>query len=763
MLISPPFLPTRGAAQSESDWLDAAMAPAPSRLPDTHAAEGSYPLSHGLAWHNGVHLQAPAGSAVLAIADGVIRYVHQPAQANETATDPQNYSPFPGPEKAWTDNGCVIIEHTTTIGGSAAAGAAETSVVFYSLYMHLSQIGHRIAPGQSTGPLWAVGNRIYRKDEVGMPGQIYGAREQIHFEVCFTQAQLQHMIGRAPAWADPAVAPAAPPAPTADGRIDSVFGSLYFYLSASTPTQAGTTAPTQHMRRAGGGTLGQAIWVKMTYDQGGCQLESFTERGVLIDRMPVQSTEEHDLYQEAVNRHDSLTSAEKANSSPSGWYELLRFGRNLGRGPAATDKDRLPHNGAASAAHWRYIMGPANTPLWADLNAAGSFKFSDADFLAVMGWNFFNDDTDHDNQLCDSQHLKEFIRDPDANNANRMAPEQLAARLGDATVRQGLRRAICQFPTEWAQSTALSRYKFAEAVVLDAGADADLVKRFQAHLNAMTFSDLPAGYLTADWRIHPREFIEQWRKCGWLSHNELVQCIPRNSPAGGVPLATATARINTWGVTINSMTRKFMLNSALRLTHLLAHVWAETGYLRLTREGGADAARYAPYIGRGLIQITWEDKYVSYNKFARITLDADANFNLELIATDAYHAGNSSGFYWVSKDIKEPRNVDKTGLSHIADAGSTTDTIGKLCLWINGGGNHYDHRHIHFYFIQRVLDDKIYRPVASFPLVQGLSFNKMRFVRETRIRNGQPVQVIVGTESSNVVMNLRVDHTPQRP
>ena len=757
MLISPPFLPARAAGQTDEGWLSAAMPPSTARLPDTHAAEGSFPLSHSLCWHNGVHIQAPtangANLAVRAIADGVVRFVHAPRRPNAVVDDAQNYNPFDRgggavPTPAWTDNGCIIVEHTTAIGATAAA---QTAVVFYSLYMHLSDLGRRTPHGQASGP-WAPGDHISRKDVVGTAGQVYGDRGQIHFEVCLDAANLQALIGRAPAWLAPAVVP------TADGRVDALFGSLYFYLPATTPTVAGNAMPTNHLRgAAGGATLQSAMWVKLTYHRGGCQFESFDLHGNSIRALADEADAEYDLYQEATDRHGALPAANRAHSSPSAWYELLRFGRNTGRGPA--DHDPLP----ANVAHWRRIAGADRAAVWADLNAPGSFKFSDADFPAVMGWNFFNDDTNAANQLCESEHLKEAIRDPDPGNAQRMRPDQLAMRLGHADVQAKLQRAVCRFGTEWLRDTVVERYKFAEELIRE-GSDNNeqAVDRLKAHVTAMTFDNLPAGYVAADWRLHPREFFLHLRQCGWLSDPEMVQCMPRNSPAGLVPLATARARIGNWGVGINRMARKYSLDVRLRLNHLLAQVWAETGYLRLTREAGGDSARYAPYIGRGLIQITWQDKYESYNDFAKITANGGANFNLELIATDHYHAGNSSGFYWVSKDFKEPRDTVHVNLSRLADDGGDTDSIGKLCLWINGGGNHYDHRHVHFYFIDRVLSDVPQEHNAQFPTIENKTFMRMEFIRETRTVNGHPVRVIVGTRRSTTPMSITIDHTPQR-
>lgn len=753
MIISPPFLPVRGANDSESQWLDTAMPAPTSRLPDTRAPEGSFPLSHSLSWHNGVHIQAPQAHAddlpVRAIADGKVVFVGKPTASNTNVDDAQNYNPFGivGDKKAaWTDNGCIIIEHSTSIG---AAGATETNVVFYSLYMHLSAVGRNTIAQR----VWKVGDRIWRKDEVGTPGKVYGHGGQIHFEICLNAANLQQLIGRAPNW----IAPGRLPAPTADGRTDSIFGSLYFYLPASTPTDAGVSRPTGGISQARGSNLGSPLWVKMIYDKGACTFESYDESGNLVGSTPTTASVEYDLYQDATARHNTLSATQQATSSPSGWYELLRFGRNIGRGSAATDKDPLPNN----AAHWRRIVGPVGTQLWADLNAQNSFKFSDADFPPVMGWNCIDDDTSPNDQRCDSGNIKSLICDPDPNKANRMETSELSRRLGNVAVQRKLRRAICKFPSEWDKASIGSRYAFVKEYE-SFKQNPDAWTNLQAHLKAISFDGLPATYLAADWRMHPREFIERMRACGWLSINEMTQCIPRNSPAGLVPIATARTRINSWYTAINKMANKFSLDSKIRLTHLLAHVWAETGYLRITREAGADNARYAPYIGRGLIQITWQDKYEKYNSFAKLTSDGNASFNIEIIATDAYHAGNSSGFYWVSKYFKEPRYASTSNLSRIADCGADTDSIGRLCLWINGGGNHYDHRHAHFFYIDRVLNDTPITLSTPPQTIETKTFNTMDFDRESRTKNNRSERVIVGTRQSTTRMTITIDHTPQR-
>jgi predicted chitinase len=638
MIISPPFLPDR-AGQSEDAWLDTAMAQPASRLASTNAPEGSFPLSLKLAWHNGIHIQAPiAGGAYLpvrAVADGKVVFVHSPTAQNAELDHPLNYNPFHGetPSAAWTSDGFLVIEHRTEIG---AAGALVTEVVYYSVYMHLGSI----ATCPRTGLEWSVGKAVYRKEELGAPGQIYGHDGQIHFEICCDKANLARLTRRGPDWVDPL----ALPPPTADGRTDSVFGSLYVYLPAGTPTS--TSQPPHHLRASGhvGGaasaasdhfppnTLHTPLWVQITYENGGAMLASYDAHGTAIGVPRYDSRDdyihranapavasrsfEYDLYAAANDRHDALDAAAQGASSPSGWYELLRFGRNLGGDP-------LPSN----AAHWRKIVTTSGE-VWADLNAQGTFKFSDADFLPVMGWNCFDDDPAPADQRCDSLRMKTLIRDPDPKNDRRMEAVQLARRLGEVEVRKKLRRAICKFPSEWDQTSIEARYGWLETEDFkptdDDATSAQKWRRFVSHANALSFPELPQAIQDAGWRFHPREFVGHMRRCGWLSAQELAQCFPRRQlhlngtafNSSQITWQTAITQATEWALPFNRATRKYGISaSRQRLLHLFAHVIPETANLSMVKEDGGERASYSPYYGRGLIQLTHLENYKAYGGF----------------------------------------------------------------------------------------------------------------------------------------------------
>lgn len=566
MIISPPFLPTPNV--DDDLFVTAAMPDATDLAPGSGRAPlGSYPLTTAMTWHNGLHITAPRvvnhALPVRAIADGTVIFKREPIPANKKPKDPQNYNPY-GSEPAWTDNGIVIIRHTTEIG---ATGMAGTAVTYYSVYMHLSSTGAAIAA-----------KPIRRKDVIGESGQILGSPNQIHFEICLDLTNLKNLVGasRSTSWVDPETAP------TTDGRTDSVFGSFYVYLPVGTPTS--TNAPTSHLQASGAtghaapNILTQAQWVEIRYDRGGATISSYRatssttpkiEVGDPIGSNNVEPNGEYGLYDEAKTRHTNAVAA-GATSSLSGWYDLLRFGRNQ-------RSDPLP----ANAAHWRKIP-TAIGAVWADLNAPGTRKFSDADFPAFKGWNCFDDDTSQDNQRCDSIHIKRLIRDPKVPESIRER-EELTRRLGDDKVRAKLKRAICKFPTEWDKDTISQRYgwlKVDEEFNINEGKEWD---DFRAHAESISFVGLPDEYKNAIWHIHPRTFISHMRQCGWLQKADLKKIFENITE----PYLTQVVD------EINKISGRHFLNTALRQSHFFGQVRQEAG---ATMAATSENLNYAPAV-----------------------------------------------------------------------------------------------------------------------------------------------------------------------
>jgi hypothetical protein len=681
MLISPPFLPAPIDGESDDAYVNRAMQ---GGVP----GDGGFPLSFDLNWHGGIHLTAPQeGTArlpVRAIADGTLVYVRQPT--DETSAPADHGLRY---RDNWTDNGCIVLKHETEIGEGVGA-----SVVFYSIYMHLSQI---------TLTTSTKGAKVYRKDELGKAGRIYGQNHRIHFEIIADQSEIAKLVGRSERLLDHH---------SGNGRTDSCWGDMYFFIPPE--VLAYEAAPTNRLQSENGAPvvyrcpalpsgappvvdggsaegktdpaplvqgyewaiasqLQEGIFVRMRYERGQCTLTSFLISGEEIGSHQEEADYEYNLYRTATTLYPQR---------PSAGYELLRFGRVLG-------PDTLQ---PAEAAHWRQIALPPRSggpeTGWVNLNATTVAKFSDADFPHWQGWQLIDDDTDFDSH-CQSPFIRSLLRlDDDKVVSDQVDAVSIAlspayagmseeeklklseryerervqneAALRDEVVQKQLKRLICKFPSEWVKNDFDTRYGWLRMVAPGGPLTEESYDRLKKHHEELAFWEDAAleGIQAKHWHLPGKELILKLRMCGWLSSNELAQCIPRNVieqtrsqgqtvyPRSSISWSTALSRANRFKNPLNKALRKFLISSSkLRMSYFLANSIQETTYLSRTAEGGGPTLSYAPWYGRGMMQLTWEENYQRYTNFK--TGSIRPTFQ-EALETDLSHAAESAGFYWVS-------------------------------------------------------------------------------------------------------------------
>ena len=538
--------------------------------------QGAFPVSFNLGWHGGMHLTAPADgngwAPVRAIADGEVVFVRQPTPMPAGELPPDHAQAYGG---SWTDNGVVVIRHSTEIGEGANA-----AVTFFSISMHLSQIEATVRQGRA----------VYRKAALGTAGRIAGRRpgeaflRTIHFEIVSDEANMARLAGRASGELNTA----------ADGRTNAVFGQMYFLLPAgaqvfaqeplpnhvaammqpprpagtprSQPAPAPQPLPPVHtttetlivgLRHAGGdGAAG---------NRGDVYLSTYRPDSSTVGAALEEHDAEYDLYTAAKAISDAYPAA--GRPAPSAVYELLRFGRVIG--PDALVPADVPH--------WRQVSY-AGGQGWVNLNATSVHKFSDADFPHWMRWRLIDDSADGDSR-CDSAAIRGWL---DSDGNGQVSPGEARSRLADNTVAPKLARAICKFPTEWNAATIDARWGWLK-IHSDENPDplsSNDFEELRQHITALAFWPGGMGIDANHWHWQPREFVRQFRKCGWLSAGELEQSLSA-APAAGRARATALC------IPMNRMMRKYQVGeNRLRAAHLLAQIGHETGWWQFREEIG---------------------------------------------------------------------------------------------------------------------------------------------------------------------------------
>jgi predicted chitinase len=509
---------------------------------------------------------------------------------------------------------------------------------------------------------------------------------------------------------------------------------------------------------------------------------TYLANGTLLGSTAPQIDDEYNLYTQAKEFYPNCASA---------GYELLRFGRILGPDDLHTnDTDTGGFHSNFRKISYVNADGQRGEG-WVNLYATDVHVFSEADFAPAFGWTRVDDDTNGDSR-CDSSVVYQQLiagwlathpdqiaagiraitalgkqvvlaANPDTQTnittalqtlKQVLSTADLTSLLQDASVQERLSKLVCRFPSEWASDHVEQRWGWLKAPKSPAASDAaqssaatldaDQYAQFIAHVRALCFWEVARanGKLDLDanqWHIEPREFIKQFRKCGWYSTNELAQLIPRQ-PAG-VTWATASARFDTYKVWLNKCLRKYILHRPIRLAQFLAQVYTETGCMGTVIEGTLGAGHdYASFYGRGIMQLTWAGNYSDYGRFRNLPLNlsgtyldtgnhldpisatsvhewqgpiTDANgtvhhdrrqwaprYDPALIASDLFNACDSGGFFWVTKHYTGQSNINR-----LVDTGFNTDTVGKTSVLVNGGVNGYNERQGYAAYIFRFLSD----------------------------------------------------------
>ncbi|KKL34058.1 hypothetical protein WR30_26390 [Burkholderia contaminans FFH2055] len=748
MIISPPFLPKAGLAAPTGTNPDPMM----DAVDERECDHGVYPIAFDRRWHCGMHLQPTEKGEVYAIADGEVVAYRVCQHAFDSGT---------------SHIGFVLLKHTTETGEGR-------TLIFYSLYMHLLPlVEYRkrgadkerlpeflrmptgpVSKGQVTPAVSGEGNKVRRKDVLGWLGQ-YEGMPHLHFEIFMLPEDFDAYFGGTQLGNS---------TPTPPNGTDW-WGHAYFVIPAGSnfrqlPEKADARNKLHGIEfkpgHEGSNTLPLLVETYFSVGSKYTNVWSLAQDGTrtLLTPLPVEEKDyEYDLYKRATALYSSC---------PSDGYELLRFGRILS--PSQT-------LAADARATWMQINWAAGKAGYIDINDLSIQKFSDADFLSLMGWQKISEgNTPFDNDgMCDVAALKEILDDAAPREVPAVkdeTPEIHKERVlwayvkGNAQARQQLRGFVCNAPSEWDSTNNEERY----ARLLDEGGfyhgNDKGYNDFMKYLKEVQFwnkTGLSAGQKL--WFFHPLAFIRHFRRCGWLSKDETAHCVRSTIRERGREVAPLSKSIIIKRLSYATerrpanlhasfyiVARKYGISSSrLRLAHLFGQLTPETGRLEFMLEGGEPSYfdKYEPgrlegdnlgntergdgirFKGRGLIQVTGRYNYKSYGKYRGTVFDTDATSSL--LVTDSYNTCDASGWYWASKQrqrfVKNPitRKDDmvpfgKLSISYWADQGASDAATLQVTKCINPAGVAADWRKQGFNNAWYELNDEVvpnadYKPV----------------------------------------------------
>nr|WP_328809461.1 hypothetical protein [Paraburkholderia hiiakae] len=679
---------------------------------------GVYPVTFDRRFHCGIHLNpGEQHEPVRAIADGdVVAYRVSKNAISDGAKDAQ------GQPLLNSNTGFVLLRHTTDTGDGRTMTYYSLYMHLLDMTAQENIVPQPNDPPETGSanalPRWLLDTaggkdgvvqpggtkKVYRKDMLGYVGQHQGV-QHLHHEVFMAEADFT-------AWFDQdghkvQIGEKNPVQP----QSGDYWGHSYFVIKGPLELYPQPSGDDTWFPRVPGGSIaaGDTLYVEAWFNLGRRYTRAWIDKGgsgnvTLLTSDPIADPYDNDTRQYEYNLYQRSMALYPA--CPSDGYELLRFGRILSipvklaepvNLPAPIDGalpgNPHPTNISDQRVTWIAVPFDENGTLgYVDIAQDAVTKLSDADFPFFTGWQKVDEDNtpfNHDG-LCGYDELCRLtgVEDPqatsgmvqpleyDKNNDNN-ANQQLAGYIQSTEgVGEKLRGLVCQARSEWDPSNNGDRYKDLN------DPDGFFGKQKDTNPNGYTnFIDFLSKFQFLDKTplagrklrfFHPLAFIRHFRRCGWLSASELTQCIPRkiiDQTKNGAHQTIYPTSTLDWGIAhgraerfereINIALRKYLISiSGLRTAYFMGNAIQETIYLSRTSELGGASATYAPWYGRGVIQLTFEENYQRYGDFRKWS--GQPSVYRDSLETDLSRACDSAGFYWIScaKPIAKVHNIN---------------------------------------------------------------------------------------------------------
>ncbi|PLK47231.1 hypothetical protein [Uliginosibacterium sp. TH139] len=560
-------------------------------------ASGTFPVGKNSFWHGGVHLFAAATEPIRAIAEGEI--VAYRFCENDTGD-----SYF---EKPYSTS-FVLLKHVADCGSTSLGN---TSITFYSLYMHLapwsvvtaakqqSQIsfiksqvtepekdkkGNVIPRKYKTvkrtekpivdGAVHGNSNnlRVERGDILGFAGSIPDnfstPSRGIHFEifmedVSFLSNPKKNLWGKT--------------------RLTSDLNICYGQMPSATPIAKTIVLGPEAILTPSGkpesktGNLriklpdGSICWIKKgAYTTKSFEIEKKVGTKIVKQKQDktVATTTSLEVFPvDPDEKHAQL----KAGTEVIPWvYPWLDEGEF--REERLDGKDYV-----------QVLIVDSIKIAWAEKSKI-AYK-SDADwpnFTQVSESGTFGADG-----LADDESIDKLITQYDKNKDSALEKSELPQ---DA--KEKLRKIIVSYPTEWDDSDNVRKY---ERIMSSTWKGQKLsstdFEKFKTHLKRIQFwqeakavAKLPKS--STLWHPHPIAFIEHLAKCTCLSEDDLLKIYP----------ATPRDTREKYRNALNKAMTKYVINTRLRQSHFFGQGAVESDYLRGMAEGSVDRSKYPDHL-----------------------------------------------------------------------------------------------------------------------------------------------------------------------
>lgn len=255
----------------------------------------------------------------------------------------------------------------------------------------------------------------------------------------------------------------------------------------------------------------------------------------------------------------------------------------------------------------------------------------------------------------------DLVKSFDTDSNGELSSEEIQAALQNNSNTEQLHKLIVKHPSEWYEKSSASSYLWLDKLMAKIGLPdfEQLIDHEKQRIDKLEWMQ-SATKLRMDkeiWHLYPFSItpsVNSMCSCERdISVQEVMDIVDKLRQVDKIPskelfndsrctLDISDRTYERLTAEMNAIFRKYDMSTCIRRIHFIAQAFHETDRFRTTTEYNAERKDYAPYVGRGMLQLTHRSNYKFYDAYSNKGILSD----IDMVSNSLAISFDSAGWFW---------------------------------------------------------------------------------------------------------------------
>lgn len=255
----------------------------------------------------------------------------------------------------------------------------------------------------------------------------------------------------------------------------------------------------------------------------------------------------------------------------------------------------------------------------------------------------------------------DLVKSFDTDSNGELSSEEIQAALQNSSNAEKLQKLIVKHPSEWYEKSSASSYLWLDKLMAKIGLPdfEQLIDHEKQRIDKLEWMQ-SATKLRMDkeiWHLYPFSItpsVNSMCSCERdISVQEVMDIVDKLRQVDKIPskelfndsrctLDISDRTYERLTAEMNAIFRMYDISTCIRRIHFIAQAFHETDRFRTTTEYNAERKDYAPYVGRGMLQLTHRSNYKFYDAYSNKGILSD----IDMVSNSLAISFDSAGWFW---------------------------------------------------------------------------------------------------------------------